>query len=230
MRNEKNSNNEKDKKRKKAGEESVNAEVCDISVSFTFLWLSFGFKFKVGFGFGAVAKFRQYTGGHDRETDVSGVSREKEQRVTWTQWGSVEEEGALPSSAPGPQVAGSRLHQRQEIVVRGGKEGGSIGGEKMETWRTQEHWPLCSVTFFSVFTLLRQLRRTLRDQLPTRGLALFLKSHQLVHHGVANMPRWVSAFLSLKQQTVILSSTTIWYLFPRCPARQLPIRSAICFR
>lgn len=49
-----------------------------------FFGLALGLSLGLGSGLlkGAVAKFRQYTGGQEREVGVSGVLREKEQRVT----------------------------------------------------------------------------------------------------------------------------------------------------
>lgn len=118
-----------------------------------FFGLVLGLSLGLGSGVfkGAVAKFRQYTGGQRGKWPWVGFKRKRATRDL-NSWGSAEEEGPLVSCALGPQVAWSRLHQMQEIVVRGGKEGGSIGGGKMETQPTQEHWPLCHMTFRRLYT------------------------------------------------------------------------------
>lgn len=160
-------------KKQEAGEESVDMwrwKCVKFHCCLRFFGLALGLGFGLGSGLlkGAVAKSRQYTGGQEREVGVSGVLREKEQRVTWTHEGALKRKGRQLQARWGHRWPGPDSIRGRRLLSAGGRREDRLAGE---IWRRSRRrnigrsatWP------FAVFTLLWQLRRT-------HGPALFLKS------------------------------------------------------
>lgn len=106
---------------------------------------------------GAVAKFQEY-----RWTEDVSVScylftfLRNRAMLDLNSWGSVKEKEVRATCALGPQVACSGFHQRQEIVVCGGRREDRLTEER---WRCNRHssngrsasWPFAFLTLYHNF-------------------------------------------------------------------------------